>query len=106
KSKDNWWSADGKKLNSDNVDLLASSLRDLQAEKFAESGLGKPAITIAVASGDGKRLEKVLIARAANGKDYVAQRENEPSLYMLKEDSVSGLLKAADTAKAPAESKK
>jgi hypothetical protein len=46
-----------------------------------------------VTSGEGKRTEKVSIAKS--GDHYIAKRENEPALYQLDSKSVEDLLKAA-----------
>jgi hypothetical protein len=94
-----WWSADSKKLDADSVDSLVADLRDLQASKFVDSGFGAPAITISVSSSGGKKIEKVVISKTADGKGYIAKRENEPALYALDESPVSDLLKAADQVK-------
>jgi len=99
---EDWWS-NGKKMNYDNVDSLISDLRDLSANKFADSSFSSPGIEVTVTSDDGKRTEKVQIAKS--GDHYVAKRENEPSLYELESKSVDDLLKAADEIK-PAENKK
>lgn len=98
---EDWWS-NGKKMNYDNVDSLISDLRDLSASKFPDSGFSNPDIAIKVTSDDGKRTERIQIAKS--GDHYVAKRENEPSSYQLDAKSVDDLLKAADEIK-PAENK-
>jgi hypothetical protein len=52
---------------------------------------------ITVTSDDGKRVEKVFIAKSGNS--YIARRENEPSLYQLDSSSVDALEKSVDEIK-------
>jgi len=87
-----WWS-NGKKMDMDSVQSVISKLRDLTADKFPESGFASPTIDVLVASEDGKRTEKIQVAKS--GDDYVAKRENEPALYHLRASSMDELQKAA-----------
>ena len=92
------WFSNGKKM--DNIAVLAAldKLRDFSASKFIDSGtLGSPVADISVTSGDSKRVEKVILAK--QGNDYVAQRENEPSLYGVDAATVDALTKAAGDVK-------
>lgn len=91
-----WWS-NGKKMDSESVLTLVSDLRDLEASKFVESGFANPTIEVTVTSEDGKRVEKISIAKS--GDSYVARRENEPTLYQLESSTVDALQKAADEIK-------
>jgi hypothetical protein len=93
KNGDDWWSGDGKKLDSFSISSLLDKMRDLQASKFVDSGFTTPAITLAVISGDNSRQEKVLISKSGN--NYIARRENEPTLYSLDSKPVEDLQKAA-----------
>ena len=88
-----WWS-NGKKMDSTSVQSLVAKFRELTASKFVESGFSKPIINASVVSRDGKKTEKVSIAKSRDG--YLAKLENEPSLYGLDASSVDELLKAAD----------
>ena len=88
-----WWS-NGKKMDPDSVQSLISKLRDLSAEKFVESGAPSPTIQTIVVSDDGKRSEKIGIAKSGN--DYLAKRENEAAVYQLAAGAVDDLLKAAE----------
>lgn len=88
-----WWS-NGKKMDPDSVQSLISKLRDLSAEKFVESGAPSPTIQATVVSDDGKRTEKIGIAKSGN--DYLAKRENEAAVYQLAAGAVDDLLKAAE----------
>ncbi len=93
---EDWWSS-GKKMDFANVESVISDLRDLSASKFPESGFSNPTIEVSVISDEGKRTERVQIAKS--GDHYVAKRENEPALYQLDSGPVDALLKAADELK-------
>jgi len=99
RSSTDWWS-NGKKMDAESVQDLVSKLRELAASKFVESGFSNPTIDLTVTSGDGKRIEKVFIAKS--GDSYIAKRENEPTLYRLDANSVDDLQEAADQIKPPA----
>jgi Domain of unknown function (DUF4340) len=100
------WFANGKKMDNISVLSLLDKLRDLSATKFVDSGsLGATVDDLTVTSNNGKRVEKVLISK--EGSDYLAKRENEPSLYMLDSKTVDDLSKAASDVKvAPPANKK
>lgn len=106
RSGNDWWSADGKKLDAESIEQLIEKLRDLQASKFADSGFASPVVEITVTSNDGKRIEKVLIAKASSGKEDIAIRQNEPALYLLDESAVAELQKLAGDVKPATTSKK
>jgi hypothetical protein len=91
-----WWS-NGKKMDAGSVQDLVSKLRDLAASKFVDSGFANPAIEVTVTSDDGKRVEKVSVAKS--GSTCIAKRENEPTLYQLDSSSLDTLQKAADDIK-------
>lgn len=93
---EDWWS-NGKKMDAASVEAVISNLRDLTASKFVDSGFSNPLVEAIVVSDDGKRTEKVQIAKS--GDQYIAKRENEPALYQLDSNSVEDLLKAADEIK-------
>ena len=105
KGGQDWWSADGKKLDAMSAQSLIDKIRELSASKFVDSGFTTPVIEVTVASNGGKRIEKVLISKS--GENYVAKRENEPALYQLDSASVTDLQKlATDVKPAPAAGKK
>jgi hypothetical protein len=87
------WSSDGKKVDASSVESLVSKLRDLTAAKFVSSGFGHPELEATVTSNDGKRVEKILIAKS--GKDVVARRDGEATLYQLDPASADDLAKLA-----------
>ncbi len=91
-SGSDWWS-NSTKMDESTVSTLVGAIRDLSATKFPDNGFTTPLITIAVTSDSGKRVEKVLISK--NGDRYVAQRENEPSLYEIAASSVTDLQNSA-----------
>ena len=93
------WMSNGKEMDNTSVQSFLDKLRDLSASKFVESGFASPSIDVTVTSDNGKRVEKVFIAKA--GDKYIAQRENEPSLYELESKTVDELTKAAGDVKAP-----
>src|SRR6267154_2321917 len=102
RSGEDWWS-DGKKMDAVSIDSVIREIRLLSAPKFATTGFSSPIATLIVTSNDGKRVEKVEIAKEANG--YIAKRENEPLLYALDAKVIEDFQKAADELK-PAETPK
>jgi hypothetical protein len=88
-----WWS-NGKKMDAESVETLISDLRDLTASKFVDSGFSQPTLELTVTADNGKRVERVSIAKSADG--FLAKRENEPTLYQLESSPVESLQKAAD----------
>jgi len=91
-----WWS-NGKKMDVDGVGSLISNLRDLTADKFADSGFSNPTIELIVTSADSKQVEKVAIAKS--GDAYLAKRENESTLYHLPSSTVDALQKSSEDVK-------
>jgi hypothetical protein len=106
KSGDKWMSG-AKTMDNSSVQNLIDKLRDLSATKFAEKGGGQEVFEATVTSNSGKRVEKVVITK--QGNDYFAQRENEPSIYVMDGKAVEDLQKAASDVKeqqaAPAKKK-
>ncbi len=98
------WSSSGAKMDANSVRTLVDKIRDLSASKFADGGFTSAILDITVTSNDGKRVEKVLIAK--NGDRYVAKRENEPALYELNAADVTSLQKSAADVKPAAAPKK
>jgi hypothetical protein len=98
------WSSNGKKMDGSSVTSFLDKLRDLSASKFVDSGFTNPTLDLSVTSNDGKRVEKLLVAKSGN--DYIAKRENEPSLYEIDSQKINDLQKAAGELKPAAESKK
>ena len=84
-------------MDVDGVGSLISNLRDLSADKFADSGFANPTIEVIVTSADGKQVEKVSIAKS--GDAYLAKRENESTLYHLPSSTVDALQKSAEDVK-------
>jgi hypothetical protein len=97
RSGEDWWNGSGLKLDVGTAQSLIDKLRDLSAVKFAHSGFTQPVIDLSVTSNDGKRVEKVSISKS--GENYIAKRENEPSLYQIDSKAVSDLQKAAEDLK-------
>ena len=99
-----WWGADSKKLDEGTVQALLGKIRDLAAQKFPDAGFTTPILELSVSSDDGKRVEKVQIAK--NGDTYIAKRANEPALYEVAGSMVTELQKAAAEVKPAPEPKK
>jgi len=100
KGGEDWWNGNGKKLDAGSAQSVVDKIRDLSASKFVDSGFTAPAIELTVTSNDGKRVEKVQIAKKDTG--YIARREGEASLYELDASAISGLEKAAEEMKVAA----
>ncbi|HWB84722.1 MAG TPA: DUF4340 domain-containing protein [Bryobacteraceae bacterium] len=99
------WTANGKRMDNSSVQNLIDKLRDLTATKFADKGGGEPVFEARVVSNNGKRNELVTITK--QGDTYFAQREGEPSVYVLDQQAVKDLQTAASAIKeAPPENKK
>ena len=108
RSGSDWWS-NGVKMDEGNVGILVADIRALTATKLPDNGFTTPSVELTVTSDNGKRVEKVLIAK--NGDRHVAKRENEPALYELGASAITDLQKAASELKpapppAPAPKKK
>ncbi|MGB7586304.1 MAG: DUF4340 domain-containing protein, partial [Terriglobales bacterium] len=63
KGGEDWWNGSGKKLDIGSALSLVDKIRELSASKFVDSGFTTPAIELTVISNDGKRMEKVQIAK-------------------------------------------
>jgi len=106
KSGENWMSG-GKKMDSTSVQAFADRLRDLSATKFAETGFTKPVMTVTVVSNQSKMREKVEIAPAASGGNFLARRDGDASFYELEAGVVKDLRQAVgDVREAQPETKK
>jgi hypothetical protein len=90
-------------MDSTTVQNLIDKLRDLAASKFQDAGGGTAALEVTVTSNDGKRVEKVAINK--QGDQYLAKRENEPSIYILDSKAADDLIKAAGDVKEAAAAK-
>ena len=98
KGGEKWWS-NGKEMDAPSVQSLIDKLRDLSAAKFVETGFTTPVVEATVTSGEGKRVEKVLISKA--GERWIAKRDAEPSLYELDAARAQEIGRAAADVKAP-----
>jgi len=106
KSGENWMSG-GKKMDSTSMQAFTDRLRDLSASKFADSGFTTAAITVTVVSNQGKLREKVEIAPAASGGNFLARRDGDASFYELEAGVVKDLRQAVgDVREAQPETKK
>jgi hypothetical protein len=92
------WMSGPTQVDATTVNNLIDKLRDLTATGFVERALPAPVFEATVTSENGKRVEKVLIAR--EGTNCFAKRENEPVIYELDGKAVEELQKAASDVKA------
>ena len=91
-----WWS-NGKKMDAISAQDFVSTLRDLSASKLVDSGFTSPVLDITVSSDNGKKVEKVSIAKSGN--DCIAKRDGDPTLYQLDANAIDSLQKSADAIK-------
>jgi hypothetical protein len=103
KGGQDWWLPDSKKADAIPAETYVQQVRDLAANKFADSGFGAATVELTVTSSGGKNIEKVLIAK--DGDHYVAKRDGEPALYQFDPVVVSNLEKAAEDLKPAPEPK-
>jgi hypothetical protein len=87
------WFRGGKPLDSNSIQTFVDKLRDLSATKFAESGFGASELEIAIVAGDGKKTEKVSLAKS--GSDWLARRDGDASLYVIPAATVDEIEHAA-----------
>ncbi len=97
KGGQDWFSADGKKMDAIGAETFIEKVRNLAASKFVDSGFATAAIEVSANSNGGKSVERVLISK--DGDRYVAKRDGEPSLYELDASTVKDLEKAAEDLK-------
>ena len=96
RTNQDWWLS-GKKMDVDGIGALLANLRELSADKFVTNGFSNPTLNATVTTEDGKRIEKISIAKTSDG--YVAQRENEATLYHLQPSAIDTLQKSAEDIK-------
>jgi hypothetical protein len=98
RSGEDWWSGSAKKMDPGTVQDLIDKIRDLSASKFVDTGLTfAPSIDLTVTSNDGKRVEKVRMAKL--GDNYIAMRENDSTLYQIDSKAIDDLRKSAEDVK-------
>jgi len=103
KGGQDWFSADGKRVDAVSAEAFLGKVRDLAASKFLDSGFSAAQIELTATSNNGKTVEKILIAK--DGDHYVAKRESEPALYQIDPVAVVALEKAAEDLKPAPEPK-
>ena len=91
-----WWLS-GKKMDVDGIGSLLVNLRELSADKFVSNGFSNPTMHATVTTDDGKKVEKLSLVKASDG--YIAQRENESTLYHLQPSAIDALQKSAEDIK-------
>jgi hypothetical protein len=98
RSGEDWWSGSAKKMDPGAVQDLIDKIRDLSASKFVDTGLTfAPSIDFTVTSNDGRRVEKVRMAKL--GDNYIATRENDSTLYQIDSKAIDDLQKSAEDVK-------
>jgi len=103
KGGSDWFSGDGKKVDSIGSESFVEKVRDLAASKFVDAGFGTTELEVTATSNSGKSVEKIVISK--DGDHYVAKRDGEPALYQLDPVVVTGLEKAAADMKPAVEPK-
>ncbi|HKR85703.1 MAG TPA: DUF4340 domain-containing protein, partial [Terriglobales bacterium] len=98
-----WWS-NAKKMDAESVQSYISRVRDLTATNFVDFGFVNPTTEVTVTWDEGKQTEKVYFAKSGN--NYIAKRENEPTLYLMDSGAIDTLQKAADDIKPAAQPNK
>ena len=93
RSGEDWWS-DGKKMDPLSVQDFLRAIRTLTATKFATGGFSSPSVSLTVSSNDGKRIEKVDIAKSGSG--YLAKRADGPALFALEAKAIEDVQKGAE----------
>ena len=91
KSGDKWTSG-STTYEAGTIQTMIDKLRDLSATKFIDKMGGTQALTLGVTSGDKNRNEKVTINK--DGDAYNAQRDGEPSVYVIDAKNIDDLQKA------------
>jgi hypothetical protein len=99
RSGEDWWE-DGKKMDALSVQEFLRTIRSLTATKFAASGFASPELALVVTSKDGKRVEKVDMAKS--GAVYLAKRADGTALFELDAKAIEDMRKTASEMK-PAE---
>ena len=98
RSGEDWWSGSAKKMDPGTVQDLIDKIRDLSASKFLDTGLAfAPSLDVTVTSNDGKRIEKVGMAKL--GDNYIAMRENDSTHYQIDSKAIDDLRKSAEDMK-------
>jgi hypothetical protein len=92
KSGDKWMSG-STQYDAGSMQTMIDKLRDLAATKFSEKMAGTQAFVFAVTSGDKNRYEKVTIDK--DGDSYDAQRDGDPTVYVIDSKTIDDLQKAA-----------
>ena len=90
------WTMGSAQFDAPSLQAVIDKLRDLSASKFADKMSGTPLMTLTVtsntATGDNGRVEKVTINK--DGDSYAAQREGDPSVYIIDAKNMDDVQKA------------
>ncbi len=91
KAADKWTGPKGQ-IDAGSIQTVIDKLRDLSAAKFADKLGGSLTLSLVVTSGENHKTEKLIVNQA--GSDYQAQREGDPTVYVI-DAAVFGELKKA-----------
>jgi hypothetical protein len=86
------WNVGGVQFEAGSIQSVIDKLRDLGAMSFSTAMAGTQTLTVAVTSGDKNRNEKVIINK--DGNSYKAQRDGEPTVYVIEAKNIDDLQKA------------
>jgi hypothetical protein len=86
------WATSSGQFDSGSLQAVIDKLRDLSATKFADKMGGTQTLVLGVTSGDNHRYEKITINK--DGDSFDAQRDGEPSVYVIDAKSMDDLQKA------------
>ena len=86
------WTAGSGSYDSGSIQPVIDKLRDLAASKFADKMGGTQILALGVTSGDNHRYEKVTIDK--DGDVYDAQRDGEPSVYVIDTKNMEEVMNA------------
>jgi hypothetical protein len=91
KTGDKWTGPKGQ-IDAGSIQTVIDKLRDLSAAKFADKLSGALNLSLVVTSGDNHKVEKVIVNQA--GSDFEAQREGDPTVYVIDAAAFGELRKA------------
>jgi hypothetical protein len=85
------WTANKVQMDSDSIQNVVDKLRDLTAAKLTEKASGAKTLAFTVTYGENNKVEKVVLNKESDG--WNAQREGEPTVYVLDTKAVDDLQK-------------
>jgi hypothetical protein len=101
------WTSGANQYDGSSIQNVVDKLRELVCTRFADKMGGTQILVVGVTAGDNHRYEKVTINK--DGDVYDAQREGEPSIYVIDSkamDEVMGTISGIKPYQAPKNEKK